>query len=108
MLPYEFKLKDKGVSFFIPIPFTTQEVEITSGKEVNHSQESNDNEEKFRMVVKRKGKHTLEGNRRLCQQDARALKSNRPRQIRNVNWKEISNVLWDLVTMIKDKKKHVA
>ena len=52
MAPFEFKPKDKGVTFFIPIPFTSKEVEITSGKEVNHSQESNDDEEKFRMVGK--------------------------------------------------------
>ena len=50
--PFEFEPKDEGVTFFIPIPFTTEEVEITSEKEVNRSQESND-EEEFRMVVKR-------------------------------------------------------
>ena len=50
--PLEFKPKDEGVTIFIPIPFATKEVEITSEKEVDHYLESNDREE-FRMVAKR-------------------------------------------------------
>ena len=52
MLPFEFKPKDKGVTFFISIPFTIKEVDFTSASEVNHSQESNDDEEKLRMALK--------------------------------------------------------
>ena len=39
--------------FFVSIPISCKEVEITSAKEDNCSQESNDDAEKFRMVVKR-------------------------------------------------------
>ena len=34
-------------------PSPAKDVEIKSGKEVDHSEENDDNEEKFRMVVKR-------------------------------------------------------
>ena len=52
VLSFEFKPKD-GVILFISIPFTSIEVEITSGKEVDPSQESIGDEEEFWMVVKR-------------------------------------------------------
>ena len=50
MLPFEFKSKGE-VILFISIPFTSKEVKITSEKEVDHCQESNGDEEEFRMVV---------------------------------------------------------
>ena len=49
---FEFKLKNESVAFVIPVSFSTKEVEILSEEEVNHPDESND-EEKFRMVVNR-------------------------------------------------------
>ena len=52
VMPVVFKLKNERVDVVIPHLFSCKEVEITSGKEVNHSEESND-KGKFRMAVKR-------------------------------------------------------
>ena len=52
VLPFEFKLKNESVAFADTIPVSCK-VEIPSEKEGNHCEESDDYEEKFRMVVKR-------------------------------------------------------
>ena len=52
VLPFEFKLENESVAFTLLIPISCKEIEIQSGKEVKHLEE-NDDEEKFRMVVKR-------------------------------------------------------
>ena len=51
-MPCVFKMKNESVAVIVAIPVTHKEVEITSEKEVNNPEESND-EEKFRMVVER-------------------------------------------------------
>ena len=45
-------LKNESIAVIVPIPISLEEVEIKSEKEIDHSEESDD-EEKFRMAVKR-------------------------------------------------------
>ena len=103
MLPFEFKPKD-GVILFISIPFTSIEVEITSEKEVDPSQESIGEEEDFRMVVKRVASALGVEADSLCQQAAKSSQEPWTQATPQSKWKQIPNVLWDSETVIKDTK----
>ena len=52
VLPFEFKTKDASLSSS-PSPSSAKKSRTRAEKEVNHSEESDDNEEKPRIVVKR-------------------------------------------------------
>ena len=59
VLRLEFKLKNKSVAFVVAITISGKEVEIPSEKEINHCEESDDYEEKFRMVAQTDGANAI-------------------------------------------------
>ena len=102
VLLFEVKLKNESITFVIPISFC-KEVEITSEKGVNHSEESND-EEKFRMVVKKRMTNAIRVESSSCQKEANALKNSGHSHNLVKNGKTFPNVFSDLGSMVKDKK----
>ena len=79
-MPLVFKLKYESVAFVIPILFSCKEVENTSDKEINHFEESND-EEKFEDGRQKDGKRDLGGIVLLYQKEAKANKNSGHSQI---------------------------
>ena len=76
-------------------PFTSKEGEITSGKEENHSQESNDTEE-FRKVVKRMA--SASGwKQSLVSVGSQSSKEQWTQATLQRKRKEMPHVFWDLV-----------
>ena len=99
-----FKLNNESVAF-VPIPFSSTEVEITSEKEVNNSEGSID-EEKFRMVVKRMASATWVESF-FC---VRRPKHSRTVDTAKSQWKteDMSNVSWECGDNGQRQEKHTA